>query len=56
MEDYGIPVASRDECAHVLVKLQACRTETFYLPWKCVEKRNAYLRCEEKEYDFLLKI
>lgn len=51
MEDYGIPLASRDECAHVLVKLEACRTENFSLPWKCVEKRNAYFRCEEKEYD-----
>lgn len=52
MEDFKIPLASRDECAHVLVKLSECRTATFYLPWKCVEKRNAYLRCEEKEYAF----
>ena len=53
MEDAKIPIASRDECSHVLVKLQECRIETFYLPWKCVEKRNAYLRCEEKEYVFV---
>lgn len=56
MEDYGIPLASRDECSHVLVKLAACRTENFHLPWKCVEKRNAYFRCEEKEYAKLVPV
>ena len=38
MEDDNIPQ-----------KLLACRHTNFFLPWKCVEKRNALIRCEEYE-------
>jgi NADH dehydrogenase (ubiquinone) 1 beta subcomplex subunit 7 len=43
-----VPLALRDECLHLLFKLNHCRVETFYLPWKCVAKRHAYERCEWK--------
>jgi NADH dehydrogenase (ubiquinone) 1 beta subcomplex subunit 7 len=50
MEDGRLPLYTRDFCAHVLLRLNQCRFETFYLPWKCTEKRNAYLRCEAEEF------
>lgn len=30
-----LPLAYRDTCAHLLVPLNRCRYDTFYLPWKC---------------------
>jgi hypothetical protein len=30
-----LPLAYRDNCAHLLVPLNKCRYDTFYLPWKC---------------------
>jgi len=30
-----LPLAYRDSCAHLLIPLNRCRHEEFYLPWKC---------------------
>lgn len=30
-----LPLAYRDNCAHLLIPLNDCRRATFYLPWKC---------------------
>ena len=38
MKDARIPVAWRDYCAHILIKLN-----------KCVELRNAYEKCQYEE-------
>lgn len=35
MRDAKLPLAYRDSCAHLLIPLNRCRTDTFYLPWKC---------------------
>lgn len=35
MSDAKIPLAYRDSCADLLVPLNRCRFETYYLPWKC---------------------
>ena len=34
-----LPLAYRDSCAHLLIPLNRCRYEEYYLPWKC-EVRN----------------
>ena len=31
-----LPLAYRDTCAHLLIPLNRCRYEEWYLPWKCV--------------------
>lgn len=30
-----LPMAYRDSCAHLLIPLNRCRNETYFLPWKC---------------------
>jgi hypothetical protein len=30
-----LPLAYRDSCAHLLIPLNRCRYEEYYLPWKC---------------------
>lgn len=55
MEDARLPLHLRDFCAHVLIPLNQCRRETFYLPWKCTAKRYAYIRCEMAECEFVLR-
>lgn len=35
MRDAKLPLAYRDSCANLLIPLNRCRFETYYLPWKC---------------------
>lgn len=35
MRDAKVPLAYRDSCANLLIPLNRCRFETYYLPWKC---------------------
>ncbi|KAL2611716.1 hypothetical protein R1flu_023408 [Riccia fluitans] len=37
-----VPLGYRDFCAHLLIPLNRCRRETFYLPWKCEDQRHSY--------------
>lgn len=45
-----IPLEYRDYCAHLLIPLNKCRGETFYLPWKCENERHAYEKCQYEEW------
>jgi NADH dehydrogenase (ubiquinone) 1 beta subcomplex subunit 7 len=45
-----IPFEYRDYCAKLLIPLNKCRGETFYLPWKCETERHAYEKCQYDEY------
>ena len=49
MRDAKLPMQYRDSCAHLLIPLNRCRFETFYMPWKC-EVRIAPDRAEEKSW------
>ena len=44
-----VPLVWRDYCAHILVPLNKCRRQNFYLPWKCGELRHAYEICQHEE-------
>ena len=35
MSEARLPLAYRDNCAHLLIPLNRCRFEEYYLPWKC---------------------
>lgn len=50
MKDARIDPAWRDYCAHLLIPLNKCRHETYYLPWKCNHERHEYERCQYGEY------
>ena len=49
MKDARIPPAWRDSCAHLLIPLNECRREHYFLMNKCVELRHAYERCQYEE-------
>lgn len=40
MAEAKLPLAYRDSCANLLIPLNRCRYEEYYLPWKC-EVRDA---------------
>ena len=46
LKDNQVPTAFRDKCAHLLVKLNQCRRETFFNPGKCGHQRHTYEECE----------
>ena len=50
MEKERVPLVFRDYCAHLLIPLNRCRLETYYLPWKCGAERHEYERCQYVEY------
>jgi len=35
MSEARLPLAYRDGCANLLIPLNRCRYEEYYLPWKC---------------------
>ncbi|KAI3430433.1 hypothetical protein D9Q98_005028 [Chlorella vulgaris] len=46
----NIDMASRDYCAHILIKLNECRRATLFAPWKCEHERHSYEKCQYKDY------
>jgi len=46
LKDEQIPPAYRDKCAHLLVKLNQCRRETYFNPDRCTHQRHTYEECE----------
>lgn len=41
MRDAKLPIQYRDNCASLLIPLNRCRFETYYLPWKCEVREQA---------------
>ncbi|KAI6039210.1 B18 subunit of NADH:ubiquinone oxidoreductase, partial [Pisolithus marmoratus] len=37
-----VPVAWRDQCSSLLIPLNVCRRQTYYLPWQCENERHSY--------------
>ncbi|KAL6192401.1 PREDICTED: NADH dehydrogenase [ubiquinone] 1 beta subcomplex subunit 7 [Fragaria vesca subsp. vesca] len=46
MVENKVPIAYRDQCAHLLIPLNKCRQAEMYLPWKCGGERHVYEKCE----------
>ncbi|KAM7463344.1 hypothetical protein LguiA_031465 [Lonicera macranthoides] len=46
MVESKVPLAYRDQCAHLLIPLNKCRQAELYLPWKCENERHTYEKCE----------
>lgn len=45
MVENKVPLAYRDQCAHLLIPLNKCRQSELYLPWKCEDERHSYEKC-----------
>lgn len=54
MKKHKIPLAWRDRCASLLVPLNKCRLEGWYLPWNCQQERHDYEECQY--LDFLRRV
>ncbi|KAL8966787.1 MAG: hypothetical protein Q9183_003209 [Haloplaca sp. 2 TL-2023] len=50
MSEARLPIQYRDSCAHLLIPLNRCRFETYYLPWKCEDERHSYEKCQYVEF------
>ncbi|KAJ2891202.1 hypothetical protein MKZ38_000736 [Zalerion maritima] len=50
MREAKLPLPYRDSCAHLLIPLNRCRFENYYLPWKCVDERHSYEKCQYDEF------
>ncbi|KAK6068066.1 NADH-ubiquinone oxidoreductase B18 subunit [Seiridium cupressi] len=62
MREAKLPLAYRDSCANLLIPLNRCRTDTYYLPWKCgvranrnrapgaADERHSYEKCQYDEF------
>ncbi|RMY25575.1 hypothetical protein D0867_00643 [Hortaea werneckii] len=45
-----LPLAYRDQCAHLLIPLNKCRYDNYYLPWRCSDERHGYEKCQYEEF------
>ncbi|RIA92065.1 NADH-ubiquinone oxidoreductase B18 subunit-domain-containing protein [Glomus cerebriforme] len=50
MAEAKLPLGYRDYCAHLLISLNKCRTETWYLPWKCEDEKHSWEKCQYEDY------
>ncbi|OJJ44390.1 hypothetical protein ASPZODRAFT_72013 [Penicilliopsis zonata CBS 506.65] len=50
MSDARLPIQYRDSCAGLLIPLNKCRREEYYLPWKCETERHSYEKCQYEEF------
>ncbi|KAI0390557.1 NADH-ubiquinone oxidoreductase B18 subunit-domain-containing protein, partial [Xylariaceae sp. FL0594] len=50
MREAKLPLAYRDSCAGLLIPLNRCRQETWYMPWKCEDERHSYEKCQYVEF------
>ena len=46
-----LPPHSRDVCAAILIPLNKCRRENFFLPWHCEHERHSYEVCLFKDFE-----
>ncbi|VEU21867.1 DEKNAAC102867 [Brettanomyces naardenensis] len=50
MKKNEVPIAFRDRCAGLLIPLNKCRKEGWYMPWNCVEERHDYEHCQYLDF------
>ena len=50
LQNARIDLAYRDHCSHLLIPLNKCRRQTFYMPYECSHERHEYEKCQYFEY------
>mmetsp|Transcript_930 Transcript_930/g.2846 ORF Transcript_930/g.2846 Transcript_930/m.2846 type:complete len:89 (+) Transcript_930:267-533(+) len=50
LNDAKLDLGYRDFCAHLLIPLNKCRRDSFYMPYACVDERHKYEKCQYQEY------
>ncbi|TFK45475.1 hypothetical protein OE88DRAFT_1639881 [Heliocybe sulcata] len=50
LKAHKVPLGWRDQCSALLIPLNVCRKEQYYLPWECAHERHAYEKCQWEDY------
>ncbi|RKP34537.1 NADH-ubiquinone oxidoreductase B18 subunit-domain-containing protein [Dimargaris cristalligena] len=50
LAEYRIPLEVRDYCAHLLVPLNRCRYDNFFLAWTCKHEKHEYELCQHNDF------
>ncbi|KAK4546741.1 hypothetical protein LTR36_001473 [Oleoguttula mirabilis] len=50
-----LPLAYRDSCAHLLIPLNKCRYDNYYMAWRCMDERHGYEKCQYDEFKLRVK-
>ncbi|KAF9010060.1 NADH-ubiquinone oxidoreductase B18 subunit-domain-containing protein [Cyathus striatus] len=50
MRHHKVPLGWRDQCSALLIPLNICRKEKYYLPWECEHERHTYEKCQYDDY------
>lgn len=50
LQEAQIPMIWRDHCADLLIPLNKCRRDNFWLPWTCEQEKHAYEKCQYLDY------
>ncbi|EGP91242.1 unnamed protein product [Zymoseptoria tritici ST99CH_1A5] len=50
-----LPLAYRDSCAGLLIPLNKCRMDNYYLNWRCQDERHSYEKCQYEEFKLRVK-
>ncbi|KAM6503448.1 NADH-ubiquinone oxidoreductase B18 subunit (NDUFB7) domain containing protein [Amanita muscaria] len=50
LKAHRVPLGWRDNCSALLLPLNVCRKNTYYLPWECEHDRHAYEKCQYDDY------
>jgi len=56
LKAHRVPLAWRDQCSALLLPLNVCRKEKYYLPWECENERHAYEKCQYDDYMRRMKV
>ncbi|OQO06629.1 hypothetical protein B0A48_08416 [Cryoendolithus antarcticus] len=55
MSDARLPLQYRDSCANLLIPLNKCRVQNYYMPWTCTDERHGYEKCQYEEFKIRVK-
>lgn len=50
LESAKVPLEERGYCAHLALKLRACRRDKWPFPVFCTHEQHAFLNCKYDEY------
>ncbi|TFK67865.1 hypothetical protein BDN72DRAFT_798541 [Pluteus cervinus] len=45
LKQHKVPLGWRDGCSALLLPLNVCRKDRYYVPWECEHERHAYEKC-----------
>ncbi|KAG5727525.1 hypothetical protein E4T56_gene12225 [Termitomyces sp. T112] len=50
LKAHQVPLGWRDSCSALLLPLNVCRKQNFYMPWECDHERHTYEKCQYDDY------